>query len=91
MRLRILVEVEPNEEWPDSMLEILTRVVCSLEMMVTEKLVSHYAVGLESDVTWFVKLAAKAAEQIPEPETPKVLKDPARSYKRIPEEETAQK
>jgi len=91
MKRRILLEIEENEKWPDSALEILTRVVCSLEMMVTEKLAVDYAVGLESDVTWFVKLAAKAARELPEPEPVKVLKDPARSYKRIPEEETAQK
>jgi len=91
LKRRILLEIQENEKWPDSALEILTRVVCSLEMMVTEKLVSDYAVGLESDVTWFVKLTAKAAKEIPEPEPIKVLKDPARSYRRIPGEETAQK
>jgi len=91
MKRRFLIEVEPNGEWPDSMLEILTRVVCSLEQMVTEKLAVDYAIGLESDVTWFVKLAAKAVGELPEPEPIKVLKDPARSYKRIPEGEPDQK
>jgi len=91
MKRRFLVEVEPNEEWPGSMLEILSRVAAALDQMKAEKLLVDYGVGLESDISWFVKLAAKAAGKIPEPEPPKVLKDPARSYKKVPTEETAQK
>jgi len=73
------------------MLEILSRVAAALDQMKAEKLLVDYGVGLETDVSWFVKLTAKAAKEIPEPEPIKVLKDPARSYKRIPGEETAQK
>jgi len=69
------------------MLEILSRVAYALEQMKTEKLLVDYGVGLETDVSWFVKLTAK----MPEPEEPaekvKVLRNAARSYKKIPNEE----
>jgi len=87
MRRRFLVEVEPNPDWPGAMLEILLRVADALGQMKTEKLLVDYGVGLESDISWFVKIAAKAAELEEPKEWVKVLKNKARSYKKIPNEE----
>ena len=68
MSKRILLDITPYPKSDAAMMEFIVDLGVFMEKQIDEHVLEDYGIALETPVTWFVKISAKATEEIEEAE-----------------------
>ena len=66
MSKRILLEITPNPKSAGSMLDFIVELGVFLNEQEASHIIDDYGIALETPVTWFVKISAKAEKCLEE-------------------------